>query len=182
MEGARPRQLERVALVGLSGSGKTTVARLLAAHLGWGVIDLDDDIASRAECTITELFENHGESEFRRLERDALTHALTRTQVVLATGGGAPCQAGAMDTLLAQSTVVWLDAPLTTLAQRLGGESGRPLLAANLLPALEAQWTARVDTYRRAHLHVPVEGADPGQVAETIARHLTTVTSARGDA
>jgi len=172
VDGIGSSQLERVALVGLSGSGKTTVARLLAARLGWGVIDLDDDIASGTGRTLSELFEDPGESEFRRLEREALMHALTRTRVVLATGGGAPCQPGAMDALLAQSTVVWLDAPSAVLARRLGKASGRPLLAADPLAGLEAQRAERIHTFRRAHIHVPTDGDDADEVAEAVVRRL----------
>jgi shikimate kinase len=164
---------DRVALVGLSGVGKSTIARRLASRWGWRAIDLDDDIASGAGCTVTEIFENHGESEFRRLERDALMRALTETQVVLATGGGAPCQPGAMDALLTHATVVWLDAAPATLADRLAGADDRPLLHPGaVLQSLEAQHSERGGTYGRAHLHVSVEGLDAEQVVDAIAAGL----------
>jgi shikimate kinase len=162
-----------VALVGLSGAGKTTVAERLAAHWGWRALDLDDDIASRAGCTISEIFERRGEPEFRRLERGALMRALGETQCVLATGGGAPCQPGLMDALLDATSVVWLDAPPTVLAQRLADAGDRPLLASGrILESLEAQYRHRVHVYQRAHLRISVARHDLTQVVMTIAEHL----------
>jgi shikimate kinase len=162
-----------VALVGLSGVGKTTVARRLAVRWGWRALDLDHDIAFRANETISEIFEHHGEPEFRRLERAALIRALGETQVVLATGGGAPCQPGAMDTLLEEASVVWLDAPPAVLAARLSAAVDRPLLpAGRLLESLESQHRARVQTYQRAHLRVSVAKRDIAEVVATIVERL----------
>ena len=164
---------ELVALVGLSGAGKTTVARLLAARLGWRALDLDDEIVSREGCTIAEIFERRGEPEFRRLERAALTRALKSSQVVLATGGGTPCQPGAMDALLGAATVVWLDAPPAALAVRLATARDRPLLNPDtLLGSLEAQHQRRRSVYERAHLRVPVATEDVEEVTSHIVAQL----------
>ncbi len=101
-------------------------------------------------------------------------HALTERQVVLATGGGAPCQPGAMDALLAHATVVWLDAHPASLAGRLAGRVDRPLLdGARLLESLEAQHVERVATYRRAHLCISVEGLEVAGVVDAIDSGLT---------
>ena len=162
-----------VALVGLSGAGKTTVAAHLAARLGWRALDLDADIASRAGCTISDLFEQRGEAEFRRLEAAALKRALMMTQVVLATGGGAPCQPGAMEALLGAASVVWLDAPTSLLATRLAGSEEWPLLEpGRLLASLDAQHHRRLPTYQRAHLRVSVAKKSIPEVASHITEAL----------
>ncbi|TNF32026.1 MAG: hypothetical protein EP329_11395, partial [Deltaproteobacteria bacterium] len=100
-------------LIGQMGAGKSTVAELLAerwARHGFRVVDLDDAIVARAGRPIPEIFARDGEAAFRALERAALTAVLAEDRVILATGGGAPCQPGAMDAILAAGPAVWLDA------------------------------------------------------------------------
>lgn len=173
MEGADGQHPNIVALVGLSGAGKSTVARRLAARWGWRALDLDAQIASTARCSIPEIFENHGESEFRRLERDALMRALGEAKIVLATGGGAPCQPGAMEVLLDHATVVWLDARPETLAARLEGAEDRPLLLADdHLKVLSEQHQVRAATYVQAHLRVAVDDRDVDTIVEDIVAEL----------
>src|SRR5437867_561127 len=84
-----------VALVGLSGAGKSAVAPLLAARLGRTSEDLDARIESEAGARVVELFERGGEPEFRRLEERALERAIERGAGVIACGGGAVTSAGA---------------------------------------------------------------------------------------
>ena len=79
--------LERIYLIGLSGSGKSTISRLLAERIGWAVVDLDDEIVATANMTISELFAK-GEAEFRRIEHDCLMRVVTQPYTVVATGGG----------------------------------------------------------------------------------------------
>ncbi|MGH2548149.1 MAG: shikimate kinase, partial [Thermomicrobiales bacterium] len=83
------RNVQRVVLTGFSGSGKSTVALLLAAKLGWRPIDIDQDIEVEAGLTIPEIFVRDGETAFRELERRHLVHALEGKRVIIATGGGA---------------------------------------------------------------------------------------------
>src|SRR4051812_2610937 len=82
------RKTERIFLIGPRGSGKTTVARLLAAALEWDEIDADAELEARAGCSIREVFETEGEAGFRQREADVLAELCLRNGVVVATGGG----------------------------------------------------------------------------------------------
>jgi len=148
-----------VTLVGLMGTGKSSVAVALAARWpGFSALDLDAAIEARAGTTIAEVFARDGEPAFRALEQATLGELLELPgHHVLATGGGAPCQPGAMDRLLAAGPVVWLDAPPALLVAR-ALTASRPLLAgrgpAEAELVLAGLLAARRDTYGRAHVHV----------------------------
>ncbi|MDI3317964.1 MAG: 3-dehydroquinate synthase [Bacillota bacterium] len=159
----------RLALVGLSGSGKGTVGRLLARRLGVPFLDLDRLVELEAGAPVAAIWSAEGEEGFRRREAGALERALTLEAVVLATGGGTPLLPGAMERLLAWGRVVWLDAPPERLAARLEGEEARarPLFRGGRpLELLRRQLQERSPVYRRA---IRVEaGGPPGEVAERV--------------
>lgn len=167
-----------VTLVGQMGAGKSTVARLLAARWaarGFRAVDLDDAIVARAGRSIPDIFASDGESVFRALERAALDDLLAQPGVILATGGGAPCQPGAMDAILAAGPAVWLDAAPEVLAARAVAGGGRPLLAGHDLAGatafLATQRAEREPDYLRATCIVDAT-ASADAVAATIAALL----------
>jgi shikimate kinase len=125
--------LNNLYLVGLPGSGKTTIGRRLAAHYGLEFRDLDVDIVAQAGRTVPEIFAAEGEVGFRQREADALRAVAARPgpPLVLATGGGTPCFHDNLGVLHATGFTLWLDVPLPELVRRLvRGSSTRPLLAA----------------------------------------------------
>jgi shikimate kinase len=115
-----PAGLQRLVLTGFMGAGKSTIGRLLAKHLGWDFLDLDAHLEERTGSTIPEIFAQHGEARFRRLESTALASALTRKNTVIALGGGTP--ESLTNRLLLEQTpatlTVFLDAPFPTLFDR----------------------------------------------------------------
>ena len=88
-----------IALVGFSGSGKTTIGKKIAARLNLHFADLDAEIESKYHCTIPHLFEKYGEFAFRECEYTTLTELLQHDNQLIATGGGAPCFQDAMQLL-----------------------------------------------------------------------------------
>jgi shikimate kinase len=117
-----------IVLVGLMGSGKTSVGRALAKRLGWPHVDLDEALEKRWRQSIPEQFSRVGEAGFRKRESAQLAQAL-RGRCVLSTGGGVVTQAPNRRLLKGQCTV-YLQAPVAALAARLTGAqaSKRPLL------------------------------------------------------
>ena len=79
----------RVVLVGFSGSGKSSIARLLSTKLGWKLVDTDADIENRLGTTVPEIFASKGEQFFRQIEREMLLEVLSTDNAVIATGGAA---------------------------------------------------------------------------------------------
>ena len=156
-------------LVGLSGSGKSTVAGILAGRWDWNRVDLDEEIVARAGLSVAEIFETLGENAFRQLERELLLDALRRDRVVLATGGGAPCGDGAMEEILSAGPVIWMRAAPGILARRLGGAEHRPLLPSSnpsdILQRLTDQLDVRGPIYARATGSIDTDTLDPQEVA-----------------
>jgi shikimate kinase len=167
-------------LIGMPGSGKTTIGRRLAAHYGWDFRDLDADIVAQAGRTVPEIFAAEGEAGFRQREAAALRAVAARPgpPLVLATGGGTPCFHDNLDVLHQTGFTLWLDVPTPELVRRLlRNPTKRPLLTA--LPADETPESAlftrlqrtladRERFYAQARLrHTGV--ATPATVAEALA-------------
>jgi shikimate kinase len=159
-----------VVLVGLMGAGKTTVGRILSERLGIRHVDLDDAVEALDGRTVAQIFASDGEAAFRRVERAALVRVLSEGPCVLSTGGGVVEDEENRDDLRSAGLVVWLDAPVATLADRVGGGGDRPLLADGAAAAL-----ARLDARRRgwyaavADASVDTAGLTPPEVAERVA-------------
>ena len=117
-----------VVLVGLMGSGKTSIGRRLAARLGLPFRDADAEIELAAGCTIPELFHRYGEKDFRDGERRVIRRVLAGDPLVLATGGGAFMDAETRAVVRAEAVSLWLRCPLPVLVRRVASRSNRPLL------------------------------------------------------
>ena len=122
-------RLERtVALVGMMGVGKSTVGKKLAESLGSPFVDSDDEIVRAAGLSVQEIFERHGEPEFRRGERRVIERLLNGPPLVLATGGGAYMDPVTRALLKEKATTIWLRADLDLIWKRVNRRDTRPLL------------------------------------------------------
>jgi shikimate kinase/3-dehydroquinate synthase len=172
-------KIQRIVLTGFSGTGKSTVARLIADSRGWEVADTDDDIERAFGVTIPEIFATHGETAFRAQERRLLLESLAREQIVIATGGGAVVDPAVWDeTALGRpgTLVVALDARsgvmlarLQDQQQREGGRVERPLLAgSNPLERMSQLKQSRQAAYDRAGITLVVDAVPAESVAAEI--------------
>jgi shikimate kinase len=156
---------ETLALAGMMGSGKSTVAAILGRLLRRRVVRLDDEIAHAAGKTVAAVFAEDGEPAFRAMERRAV--AAIPAGAVADLGGGAFCDPASAALLLAKARVVFLDVSAREAARRIGAGEGRPLA-----PRWEALLASRLDLYRRAHLTIEVDGLSPDAVARRILEAL----------
>ena len=183
----------RIVLTGFMGAGKSTVGRILAARLRWPFLDIDSLITAEHGRTVAQIFADHGEEHFRRLEAEATARVLDPTheynQAVIALGGGA-IETEAIRELIFSSELsgsssvpgtvtIFLAAPLPDLLARCRVEPRpapspestveipvRPLLTAAEPP--EDRLARRLPHYRRAHLTLDTAGVPPVEVVERI--------------
>jgi shikimate kinase len=161
-----------VVLVGPPGSGKSTIAALLAERLQVPHRDTDADVETGAGKPISDIFVDAGEEAFRALERAAIVAALADSGVVLSLGGGAILDP-ATRADLAGHTVVYLDVSLTEAAKRVGMSVARPLLLGNVRTQLRTLMEARRPLYAEvAKLTVVTDNKTPAEIADEIQEHL----------
>ena len=170
--------VDKIYLVGFMASGKSTLARALAARLGWRVEDIDDLIEARERRTIADIFVERGEPYFRAVEREMLHLIQPLRHVVVATGGGTFADPANRAAINLDGTSVWLDVPLEVLIPRIPLDGRRPLATSR--DELERLYAARSEGYREAHMridagHRPVE-ALADEVVDAIRRHPPLVT------
>jgi shikimate kinase len=169
-ESARP-----IALIGLMGAGKSSVARVLGERLGVGVADLDGMIEAVEGCSVAELFERAGEAWFRRRESELLAEAIRSGVRVVACGGGVVLDPERRRLLRERCRVVWLEASPETATARLeaagaNAASVRPLLAGQATrERLETLLRERAPLYAEAaHARVATDGQSAEQVADAV--------------
>ena len=157
-----------IVLIGLSGSGKSAVAPLLANRLGRASVDIDQVVSELQGCSVADLFATKGESFFRDCEAQAFAETVESSpKAVIAGGGGLVTGSANMGILRDRCVVVWLNPPLKTLTRRLAGDGEvRPLLADP--DALKQQYADRLGFYSIAADVVITSEADPGAVVEQI--------------
>ncbi len=162
-------------LIGLMGSGKSSIGKRLAIHLNLPLIDLDDTIVVKAGLSIPEIFIQRGETEFRKIESKALRKAVTQ-HAVIATGGGVVLSKKNRSLLKQNSApVVWLKASPEFLTERIAGDANRPLIASgDTLKKLRELSVIRYPLYKEcADFTLPRDGMGKQQAMEVIARFLT---------
>lgn len=163
----------KAVLVGLPGSGKSTIGRRLAKALGVGLLDTDVAIEQRTGRSIADIFATDGEQEFRRIEEDVVRAALADQDGVLSLGGGAVTSPG-VRAALAGHTVVYLEISAAEGVRRTGGNTVRPLLAGpDRAEKYRALMAKRAPLYRRvATMRVDTNRRNPGAVVRHILSRL----------
>jgi shikimate kinase len=165
-------------LIGYRGTGKSTVAKLVAAKLNRKSIDSDEQIERVSGETIATLFIREGEPAFRGLEAAVVSSLSQQRGIVIALGGGAVLNDKSRREICAAGPVVWLTASVKTLVSRLAADeattSQRPnLTRAGTLPEIEAVLAERTPVYRAcATLVVDTESKTPAEVADEIVTKL----------
>lgn len=163
-----------VFLVGFMGSGKTTIGLEIAKALDIDFFDMDELIQDQQAMTISEIFRNYGQDYFRALERDMIRDfgQSFDGDVVIATGGGAPCFFDNIEQMNQIGTTVYLNLQPATLLERLEGEAdGRPLIAGKtseeMLDLINKMHEQRAPYYEKSSYVV-----DGNRTPDTIVEHI----------
>ncbi len=162
-----------VFLCGLPGSGKSTVAPLLAARLGYRAVDSDQELERRSGRSVVGWFAAEGEAGFRGAERRVVADLSRRQRVVVALGGGALEDPATRGRLRRRGRCLWLDAPLPELVRRCAGGPRRPLLDRDPAARLAELAARRLPVFAALALRVETGGRLPAEVAAACARALT---------
>ncbi len=167
-------------LVGLMGSGKTTIGRALARKLNMRFVDADHEIEARTGASIPLIFGIEGEASFRQREADVIRDLTAQQGIVLATGGGAVLNEQSRQYLHQRGTVVYLRASVNSILQRTSHDRSRPLLqTADPRARIEELSKQRAPLYQEV-AHITVETGRPNvqSVVQNILAQLEQSTEA----
>lgn len=147
----------KIYLVGMPGSGKSTLGHQLADELLLPFVDLDKEIEQYERKSIPEIFTEKGEDHFRQTESRLLREwAASTRSFVLSTGGGAPCFFNGMEVINQTGLSIFLDVPVKELLRRMAQATDRPLLGTNDLSEKESRlltlYENRISCYRQAKI------------------------------
>tara|TARA_R110002124_G_scaffold64985_2_gene177655 strand:- start:465491 stop:466036 length:546 start_codon:yes stop_codon:yes gene_type:complete len=144
-----------IVLIGMMGTGKTHIGRLLAKKLGISFVDSDDEIVASAGQSIADIFERYGENAFRDLEKKVIRRLLENKASVISTGGGCITEPETLALLTQQAHLFWLQSDLDVLVERTSKRNDRPLLKNNDPKEVLSQLLqARTPFYEQAHYHI----------------------------
>ena len=162
-----------IVLIGMMGSGKTTVGELLANNLQYKFIDTDSIIVKNENCSINEIFEKKGESYFRELERKVLKDVLISDKQVISTGGGIVKNPKNMKLIKEKATVIYLKASHKVLYKRTKSNKERPLLnTEDMENKLKSILEDRISLYEQAHYTINAEKT-PKEIIRNIIEKLS---------
>ncbi len=169
-----------VVLIGMMGTGKSRLGRLLASQLGLEFHDSDFLVEQRAGCRIHEVFERFGEEKFRQSEMNVILNVLEGNPCVLSTGGGAVVQPRTLEAIKAHSISVWLDSSIDVILKRVEGGPARPLLQASDDPAgtLRDLMAQRRDLYAQADLSIDASGENARETVRNLIKELSALLNA----
>jgi shikimate kinase len=163
-------------LIGMMGTGKSTLAQIIAELMNYRSLDSDDIIEQLAGQSISDIFAAMGEPQFRKLETEVLRQIAVCTRTVVATGGGIIVSRDNWY-YLRQGLTIWLDVPIPLLVDRLRSDTSRPLLQnVDLETKLTQLMAQRRSLYSEADLHIQINTARPPRaVAEDIIAAIPSV-------
>jgi len=142
-----------ITLIGMMGSGKTSIGHTIAQDLSLEFYDSDTEVEKKAGRSVADIFTEYGEEKFRESEHRTILELLGQGACVIATGGGAVLNPATMQAILDQSITVWLDCDIETLFDRVSKNQNRPLLHTdNPKETLQHLLQNREHIYAQAHI------------------------------
>jgi len=160
-----------IVLIGMRGSGKTTVGKILAQKLGRELVEMDELIARKSELSIPEIVEKYGWEKFREIEEEITSEVARRDNIINASGGGVVTREENIQELKKSGVLVWLQANVNTLVSRTGEDTDRPPLGEGrtVREDMELTFKERKRLYQQAaDLTINTENKTPEEVVEAI--------------
>ena len=169
------KRISHIWLLGLSGSGKSTVGPLVAQKLGLPFADTDTQITQSARRTISQIFAEGGETEFRKWESQIVAQLAHKPPTVICCGAGVILSHENRQILSKTGVRIYLEAELSTLSQRLSKCTDRPLLRTDQLePNLLRQLSERKKWYEESEITIPIASDTPEQISQRIILSLAS--------
>lgn len=162
---------KNIVLVGLSGSGKTTIGMILSKKSNYMFTDTDEIIVKLQNRSINEIFAENGEEYFRDLETDVIKEVSTQGNQIISTGGGIVLRQENLTNLSRNGIVFYLKTSVDTLIKRLEGDSSRPLLKTkDIKKKLENMLNIRGNLYEKADVIIETDKMSAEETSEEILR------------
>lgn len=162
---------DNIILIGFMGTGKTSVGKRLAKHLGWEFVDTDLAIEEISNMSVSEIFRKHGETRFRSEETVLVRRLQGQKKMVIATGGGTPLNSDNWKVLSQMGMTIALYAPIDVILERIGNKNDRPLLKAGR-DEVELLLSARQPIYNQADIIIDTTELTIDEVVDVILRKL----------
>lgn len=162
--------MKKITLIGMMGSGKTTLGKILSEKTNISAIDIDELIEQNENSTITDIFKTQGEEYFRKIEAETIKELINSTNPqILSLGGGAFENVQTRELLLNNSVVIYLETTPAEILNRIQKTNNRPLLKNNMtIEKINEIITKRKDNYNLAHHKILTDGKTPSKIAEEI--------------
>lgn len=164
----------RIYLIGITGCGKSTLGKQLAKKYGYDLVDLDDYIVAQQGKSIDKIFEEHGEAYFRKLEQSALLE-IQNENVVISTGGGAPCFFDNMEVMNRMGKTIWLNPDSEIVTARLLSNQNsvnRPMLKGKsrdeVLEFIKHKLKERQQFYAKAEIIITHNNINVDMIIKTL--------------
>lgn len=168
-------QIEKpIVLIGMMGTGKSVIGKMLAQTLNLPFHDSDAAIEKAAGRSISDIFDRDGEAAFRKLEKEIVTGLLTQKNSIIALGGGAVLDDATRRAIMQETVSIWLRSPLDDIVRRVARKRDkRPLLrTGDLKETIAALLAARTPLYAAAAIHADSGGRTEAETAEAIIKAL----------
>ena len=162
-----------IVLIGLMGSGKSAIGKMLSEKIGVPLSDTDKIIEKEVGKTIDEIFNDPGEKYFRQVEEKVLRRVLDETAHIISTGGGSILSSKTRKAIKSKSFSIWVQCNVNIISNRIHDQEKRPLLQnKNILHTLVKKNRERVKFYRQADIHIINESSNIEMTVEAIVEEL----------
>ncbi|MCB0497005.1 MAG: shikimate kinase [Cyclobacteriaceae bacterium] len=167
--------MPRLFIIGMPGSGKSTIGRLLAHKMGLPFFDLDEVIVEQEGASVSSIFSAKGEGYFRQVESECLKKVTSQNEIfVMATGGGSPCFHDGIDWMNSHGKTIFIDVATDTLIKRTAQQEERPLLKTNPTERIHKLYQERLSTYQKANVQAQADQLNPEEIVELLIKAVNT--------